>query len=72
MANEDQLALLRQGVEAWNNWRFRNPDVEIDLRATASYSARAPRHEKRMLNSSPPERPWSGWRERSRSAQRRN
>jgi len=31
MANEEQLALLKQGVKEWNKWRRQNPDVEIDL-----------------------------------------
>lgn len=31
MANEEQLAILKQGVKAWNEWRERNPDVEISL-----------------------------------------
>jgi len=31
MANEEQLAILRQGVEVWNKWRKENPDVKIDL-----------------------------------------
>ncbi|ABW33358.1 pentapeptide repeat-containing protein [Acaryochloris marina] len=31
MANEEQLSLLKQGVEAWNSWREENLDVEIDL-----------------------------------------
>ncbi len=31
MADQEQLALLRQGFEAWNLWRAENPDVEIDL-----------------------------------------
>ena len=31
MANEEQLAILRQGVEVWNKWREENPNVEIDL-----------------------------------------
>jgi hypothetical protein len=31
MANEDQLTILKQGVEAWNQWRTENPDVKIDL-----------------------------------------
>ena len=31
MANAGQLALLRQGVEAWNHWRRDNPDKRIDL-----------------------------------------
>ena len=32
MANEEQLRILkREGVEAWNQWRKDNPDVEIKL-----------------------------------------
>jgi len=32
MANEEQLAILRQGVEVWNKWRKEYPNVEVDLR----------------------------------------
>jgi len=31
MANEEQLAILRQGVEIWNKWREENPEEKIDL-----------------------------------------
>lgn len=31
MANEEQLAILRQGVGEWNEWRKKNPDVNVDL-----------------------------------------
>ncbi|NTV66218.1 MAG: pentapeptide repeat-containing protein [Chlorobaculum sp.] len=31
MANEEQLKILRQGVEAWNQWRKENPVTKIDL-----------------------------------------
>ena len=31
MANEEQLAILRQGVEVWNEWREKNIDVSINL-----------------------------------------
>lgn len=32
VANEEQLAILKQGVEVWNKWREDNPDAKIDLR----------------------------------------
>jgi uncharacterized protein YjbI with pentapeptide repeats len=31
MANEEHLALFSQGVEEWNAWRHRNPDVNPDI-----------------------------------------
>jgi AraC family transcriptional regulator, regulatory protein of adaptative response / methylated-DNA-[protein]-cysteine methyltransferase len=31
MADEKQLAILRQGTEVWNRWRKENPDVNADL-----------------------------------------
>ncbi|MEM6435015.1 MAG: toll/interleukin-1 receptor domain-containing protein [Cyanobacteria bacterium P01_D01_bin.115] len=31
MANEEQLALLRQGGKVWNEWRIDNPDKELDF-----------------------------------------
>jgi uncharacterized protein YjbI with pentapeptide repeats len=31
MANEEQLAILKQGVKAWNKWREANPYDEVDL-----------------------------------------
>jgi uncharacterized protein YjbI with pentapeptide repeats len=32
MANEVQVALLKQGVDAWNAWRVENRDIRPDLR----------------------------------------
>lgn len=32
MANEEQLQILLQGCEVWNNWRENNPLMDIDLR----------------------------------------
>jgi Ion channel/Pentapeptide repeats (8 copies) len=32
MANEEQLAILSRGVEAWNEWRLENPAASIDFR----------------------------------------
>jgi hypothetical protein len=31
MANAEQLAILGQGVQAWNSWRAQHPDVDINL-----------------------------------------
>ncbi len=31
MANEEHVALLKQGVAAWNSWRAENRDVQPDL-----------------------------------------
>ncbi len=32
MANEEQLEILKKGVEVWNQWRRENHDIKIDLR----------------------------------------
>ena len=34
MANQEQINILKQGVERWNQWRNENPDQEIDLSQT--------------------------------------
>jgi hypothetical protein len=31
MANDEHVALLKQGVAAWNAWRRDNPDVRPDF-----------------------------------------
>jgi uncharacterized protein YjbI with pentapeptide repeats len=31
MANDEHVALLKQGVAAWNAWRCENPEVRVDL-----------------------------------------
>lgn len=31
MANQEHLALLQQGVEAWNNWKREHPQIKPDL-----------------------------------------
>ena len=31
MANAEQLEILNQGAEIWNQWRKENPDTKIDL-----------------------------------------
>ncbi len=40
MANPEQLALLKQGVDAWNAWREENPEVILDLRKANLYEVR--------------------------------
>ncbi len=32
MANPEHLAKLKQGIEAWNEWRKTNPEIVPDLR----------------------------------------
>ncbi|NEQ50782.1 MAG: hypothetical protein F6K11_11705 [Leptolyngbya sp. SIO3F4] len=34
MANPEHLELLKQGIEAWNQWRINNPAVQPDLSET--------------------------------------
>ena len=31
MANEEHVQIIRQGVEVWNDWRQKNPEVVPDL-----------------------------------------
>ena len=31
MANEEQLSILKKGVEAWNKWREQNGTIKVDL-----------------------------------------
>lgn len=37
MANEEHVAILKQGVEAWNRWRTEHPDITPDLRQAATF-----------------------------------
>jgi hypothetical protein len=30
MANDEHVALLKKGAEAWNAWRADNPDIHLD------------------------------------------
>src|SRR5262245_30153422 len=39
MANEEHLARLQQGVEAWNDWRRENPTIQPDLRQADLFRA---------------------------------
>src|SRR5262249_45982085 len=32
MANDEHVAILKKGTEAWNAWRKENPDIRPDLR----------------------------------------
>jgi hypothetical protein len=31
MANDEHVAMLKKGVDAWNAWRAENPDIRPDL-----------------------------------------
>jgi uncharacterized protein YjbI with pentapeptide repeats len=31
MANDDHVAMLRKGVDAWNTWRDKNLNIRPDL-----------------------------------------
>jgi uncharacterized protein YjbI with pentapeptide repeats len=35
MADQEQLEILKQGVDVRNNWRIENPDAQIDLSKTS-------------------------------------
>ena len=35
MANPEHVEILKEGVEAWNQWRKDNPGVRPDLRGAA-------------------------------------
>ena len=39
MANEEPLKILKQGVEAWNKWREKNPQITPDLSKANLYKA---------------------------------
>ena len=39
MANEEHLKILKQGVEAWNEWREKNPQITPDLSKANLYEA---------------------------------
>ena len=43
MANPEHLAILRQGVEVWNQWREEHPDVQPDLRKGDLYGITLPK-----------------------------
>ena len=35
MANKEHVRLLKQGVEKWNHWRAKNPEIKPDLSGTS-------------------------------------
>ncbi len=39
MANEEHLKILKQGVEAWNEWREKNPKITPGLSKADLYKA---------------------------------
>jgi uncharacterized protein YjbI with pentapeptide repeats len=42
MANEDHIAQLMKGVDAWNGWREENPHIHPDLSAAHLFGANLP------------------------------
>ncbi len=38
MANQEQLDLLKQGVEVWNQWRKGHPSVKLSLQGANLYN----------------------------------
>src|SRR5215510_7123821 len=42
MANDEHVALLKQGMAAWNAWRAANPDIRPDLSGANLTGARLP------------------------------
>lgn len=42
MANEEHVALLRQGTDAWNAWRAENSDIQPDLSGADLFGADIP------------------------------
>src|SRR6516225_527074 len=43
MANDQHVAMLKKGVDAWNTWRGKNPDVVPDLSGENLTNAHLPR-----------------------------
>jgi uncharacterized protein YjbI with pentapeptide repeats len=50
MADEAQLAILRQGVDVWNKWRWENPTISVDLSMATLSNARLNRANLRGAN----------------------
>jgi len=50
VANDEQVKRLKEGVEAWNLWREKNPEVEIDLSGTNLRDANLNRADLRGAN----------------------
>jgi hypothetical protein len=40
MANDEHVAMLKKGVDAWNAWREENPDIRPDLSEAAWWQIR--------------------------------
>jgi hypothetical protein len=36
MANDEHVAILKKGVDAWNAWRRENYNISVDLRGQTS------------------------------------
>jgi uncharacterized protein YjbI with pentapeptide repeats len=40
MANEEHFAILKQGIEVWNQWRANNPTIKPDLSGISLYDCK--------------------------------
>jgi uncharacterized protein YjbI with pentapeptide repeats len=50
MANDEHVALLKRGVDAWNAWRDKNPNIPADLSGAYFRDANLPRANLRGAN----------------------
>lgn len=50
MADQEQLSILKQGVDVWNKWREENPDVIIDLNDAYLFGMDLSRFNLQMVN----------------------
>jgi hypothetical protein len=51
MANEEHLARLKQGVEAWNQWRMANLEIQPPLAGAHLAKAQPASRETLLVNS---------------------
>jgi uncharacterized protein YjbI with pentapeptide repeats len=50
MTRDQQIELLKRGVDAWNDWRQNNPNVEVDLSNATFGDIKVPKIDLRSAN----------------------